>query len=155
MKKVKIQNADFQVSLKIILKNKKGEILALKTPKSSSLAGYYDLVGGRIREGEMRSSIKKIIDREIKEEIGDRIKYKLKEIPVAIGRHSYFSHTYQKKIPVFWIFFEALYLGGEIKVSSEHIGYSWLKVNQTNLKKFFIKGSLEGMSHYLLKRFPK
>jgi len=151
--KNKSENADFNVSLKIILKNKKGEILCLKMPDTSSaMAGYYDLPGGRIKETEILAPFKKLIGREIKEEIGNKARYKLKEIPVAIGRHYYFSKKYQKDQYIFCVFFEADYLGGEIKISSEHKEYSWLEISKKNLKKYFVRGPLEGMTNYFSKK---
>jgi len=152
MTPIKSDNADFQVSLKIILKNKKGEVLGLKMPDDSSMAGYYDLLGGRIKESEIGTPFKKIIRREVAEEIGSKIKYKLKEVPVAIGRHSYLSKLYQKTQYIFWAFFEADYLSGEIALSSEHKEYQWLKLNRKNLKKYFVRGPLEGMTHYFSKK---
>lgn len=151
----KRENALFEVSLKIILKNKKGEILLLKTPTKSSLEGHYDLVGGRIKEKEIGLPFGKIVTREIKEEIGSKVRYRIHEAPVAIGRHYYYSKSQQKIQYIFWVFFEALYQGGSIQISSEHSQYEWIKVNKQNLEKYFIKGSLEGMQHYLTKKFEK
>lgn len=147
------ENARFEVSLKVILKNKKGETLLLKTSGHSSLQGSYDLLGGRIREKEIRMPFRKILAREIAEEIGKNIKYKLNEVPVAIGRHYYFSKRRQKTQYIFWAFFEALYQGGEIRISLEHTGYKWIKLSKRNYKKYFIKGPLEGIGNYLLKTF--
>lgn len=150
----KSENVNFHVGLKIILKNKKGEILGLKMPDSSSMKGYYDLLGGRIGEEELKKPFEEIIRREIVEEIGPDVKYTLNEIPVAIARHSYFSRLLQKDQYIFWVFFEAVYKGGGIKISSEHKEYSLLKVNKKNLKKYFVRGLLEGMTHYVFKKFP-
>jgi len=147
------QNATFEVSLKVILKNKKGEILLLKNPEYSSMPGYCDLIGGRIQNKEILSPFKKILTREIKEELGGKVKYKLSEIPVSIGRHYYFSKSEQKTVYIFWVFFEAIYKEGEIKISKEHVGYDWVKLNKRNLKKYFIKRPLEGMRNYLFQKF--
>ena len=90
MKQKESQNPHlFQVSLKLILKNKKGEILALKLPKTSSMAGYCDLPGGRINADEINMPPEKIIKRESLEEIG-KVKYSLKK-PTSVGWHSYIS----------------------------------------------------------------
>ena len=147
------ENANFEVSLKVILKNKKGEILLLKTSERSSLRGSYDLLGGRIREKEIKGSFRKIITREIREEIGGAVKYKLNEVPVAVGRHYYFSKRQRKVQYIFWVFFEATYRGGKIDISPEHAGYEWVKLNKRNYKKYFIKGALEGMENYFLGSF--
>lgn len=147
------ENASFEISLKIILKNNKGEVLLLKMPEGSSMSGYYDLLGGRIREKEKRVPFRKILTREVREEIGNKIKYKLNAVPVAIGRHYYFSKRQQKIQYIFWTFFEALYQSGKINVSLEHAGYKWVKLSKRNYKKYFVKGPREGMGNYLLKTF--
>ena len=48
----------YQVSLKLILKNKKGEVLVLKTLETGNFAGYHDLPGGRIDTDEFVVSFK-------------------------------------------------------------------------------------------------
>lgn len=149
------QNAVYHVSLKIVLKNKKGQILILKMPPKSSMAGYFDLPGGRIRELEWRRPFAQIIRREIREEVGREARYKLREVPVAISRHFYFSKKYNREQHLFWVFLEATYEGGKIRVSSEHYGYLWADINKRNLKKYFIRGPLEGMQNYFSQRFVK
>lgn len=155
MKESKPENANFQVSLKIILKNKKGEILVLKVPDNGSMAGFYDLPGGRINIKELKEPFGKILKRELEEEIGKKVRYKLSEVPVSIGRHYYFSKIKKKDQNIFWVFFEAQYLSGEISISSEHKEYSWLRLNYNNLKKYFVRGPLEGITHYFTKKFEK
>jgi len=141
----KLEHALFQVSLKLIVKNRKGEFLLLKNPDSSSMPGYYDLAGGRIKIHEIATSFRKVIDREVKEELGKDVKYQLIESPVAIGRHPPSS---PEKPYMLWVFFVAEYLSGKITVSEEHVNYVWAKLNKNNLKKYFIKGPLEGMKSY-------
>jgi len=133
-----------EVSLKIILKDKQGKTLILKTEKNSSLNGFYDLPGGRIRENEVKLPVIKILKREIKEELGSSIVYKVIERPISIGRHKNL-----KKEDVLWIFFTAEFKRGKIVLSDEHIGYDWVKITKANYKKYFIKGAREGMAHYL------
>ena len=139
----------FYVSLKVILKNKKGEILGLKCPKHSTMSGFYDLPGGRIDSDELNIPFSKIIQREMKEEVGDKVKFSLNEKPVAISRHIAYSPRAKKIVKIFMVFFEGQYLSGEIKISSEHTGFKWLKLNPRSLSKFFTKGVLEGLRNYL------
>lgn len=40
----------------------------MKMPNDSSMAGYYELPGGRIRQKEINLPYRRILDREIKEE---------------------------------------------------------------------------------------
>lgn len=82
MKKI----ANYNISLKVFLKNKKWETLILKTPDSSSYEWNYDLPWGRIDEDEFYVDLLDILDREIKEEVWN-IKYKVNNKPVAVSRH--------------------------------------------------------------------
>jgi 8-oxo-dGTP pyrophosphatase MutT (NUDIX family) len=143
------ENMDFQVSLKIILKNKKGEVLLLKAVDGGSMAGYYDFPGGRIKKNEIEKSLREAIKREVSEEIGDKIKFTLSEAPAAVARH----YLPKRGRYLFWIFFEAKYRGGAVKISDEHSGYLWVKLTKGNYRKYFVRGALEGAHNYLFKKF--
>jgi 8-oxo-dGTP pyrophosphatase MutT (NUDIX family) len=138
----------FQISLKIILKNKKGEILILKLPQNSSMAGYYDLPGGRINLEELKMPYDKILNREMAEEIGKSARYRLIKKPASIAWHSYFSNKSEKEKHIFLIFFEAFYLSGKIQISKEHIDYKWVKLTKKDISKYFIKGLRKGLNNY-------
>jgi 8-oxo-dGTP pyrophosphatase MutT (NUDIX family) len=133
-----------EIGLKLILKNKQGKILILKTSKDSSLKGFYDLPGGRIIKKEIELPFIKTLQREIREEIGPDVFYKINETPVAISRHEKLD-----KEKVLCIFFEGKFKKGKIVLSDEHIGYDWVRITKTNYKKYFIKGTREAMTHYL------
>ena len=117
-------------------------------PENSSMAGFYDVPGGRINSDELRMSYEEILKREIAEEIGKSVRYRLMKRPVSISRHPYFSARYQKEMYIVFIFFEAKYLSGEIKTSNEHIGYRWLKLGKKNVSKCFVRGLYEGFKNY-------
>ena len=138
----------FHVSLKLILKNKKGEILALAMPSKSSMAGFYDVPGGRINSDELEISYEDIFRRGATEEIGKSVKYRIIKKPVSVSRHPYFSAKLQKEMYIFFIFFEATYIGGKIKISSEHIGYRWLRLDKRNISRYFVRGLREGFKNY-------
>lgn len=140
----------YQISLKVILKNSQGEILGLKAADNGSYAGYYDLPGGRIDTDEFTTNFADIIAREVTEEIGN-ITYSLQPKPVAVGRHLLPARMteHKKDIPVLYLFFEAQYISGEIKISDEHTAPAWLDIQTINLGDFFKSGILEGITMYL------
>lgn len=150
-------NALVQVSLKIILRNKKGETLILKVSEGDrSIPDYYDFPGGRIHQAEMKTPLVKAFAREVREEVGSKVKYELKEVPVAIGRHQYFSRKDKENKYLFWILFEGIYKGGEIKLSEEHVEYKWVKLTKRNFRKYFTnRGGSEVAENYFLKKFSK
>lgn len=142
----------FQISLKIILKNKQGQILGLKGIKGGVYEDYFDLPGGRIDTDEFRKSFGKIIARELKEEIGN-VKYELNPRPVSLGWHltrgKILINHKEREVRVMYICFAARYLSGKIKISDEHEYYQWLSLSSKNLKKYFYSGNLEGLKMYL------
>ena len=140
----------YQISLKVFLKNKAGEILILKSNKDGSYAGFYDVPGGRIDADEFSVSFEKIVKREVEEEIGS-IDYKLNPKPAAISRYllpAKFNRS-KKDIHVLYIFFEAQYENGDIKISDEHEDHLWLNLSNQPLEKYFKSGILEGIKMYL------
>lgn len=147
------KNAKFEVSLKFIIKDKDGRILLLKMPDNSQMAGYYDLPGGRIKESEKTDNLKTVAKRELTEELGKKVRLKIKENPIAVGRHTYKSKETGAKKLIFWVLFEAVWEKGEIKISSEHKDYIWKHVHRADLRKLFTKGPLESMTNYITGRF--
>lgn len=142
----------YQISLKLILKNPDCKILALNGHSEGSYANYYDLPGGRINENEFNTSYDELLRREVLEELGD-IQLKIYPKPVALGRHSIASsikqNPYGRDIHIFYIFFEAQYEAGDIHISEEHTGFSWLEVNPENANTYFKSGLLDGIQMYL------
>jgi len=146
------ENDFYQVSLKAILKNEKGEVLVLGGLLGGSLEGFYDLPGGRIDKNEFTVPLPVIMAREIKEEIGD-IEFSLNETPVAVGRHLLKAHISfeSEDTHVLYLFFEAQYISGEIKISAEHNSFKWLNLNAIKPEDYFASGILEGIKMYLTK----
>lgn len=136
----KSQNpARLEVSLKIILINKKGYFLTLKSLYSHPrFAGKYDLPGGRINKNEINSNnFHALIVRETREEVGDNVKFKLRSNPVSLSQYHLTSRRHPGRDGALYILFEARYLNGKITISDEHLGYKWIKLNKNNIKKYF------------------
>ncbi len=150
---MKKQRGFYQISLKLLLKNDKGEVLALKAVDNGSFAGFYDFPGGRIDTDEFEMPFSEIIKREVVEEIGEGVVFELKPKPVAIGRHFIPAKFNSEKIDlkVMYIFFEADYKSGEVRISPEHIGFKWFDLNKQDPVKLFKSGILEAINMYLQK----
>lgn len=144
----------YQVSLKLLLKNKEGSVLILKAVDNGSFAGYYDLPGGRIDTDEFNIDFSEIVKREAKEEIGN-IEFTLNQKPVAIGRHLVPEllplNKLHRDVHVLYVFFEAEYISGDIEISNEHTDYKWINLNEFDLEKYFTSGILGGVKMYLNK----
>ncbi|MFA4880868.1 MAG: NUDIX domain-containing protein [Candidatus Doudnabacteria bacterium] len=136
----------YQISLKAFLKNKKGEVLVLKSFNDGPFAGFYDFPGGRIHKDEFTAPILDILTREITEETGI-VNFKVRPIPVAYARHEVLKTD--GLFHIFYLFFEGEYLDGEIKVSREHQDYQWLDLKAIELTRYFGVWFLEAVKIYL------
>jgi 8-oxo-dGTP pyrophosphatase MutT (NUDIX family) len=138
--------AEFQVSLKVLLTNKKGEHLVLfAKSKSSMWHGKYDFPGGRINNDEINVPFHKLIDREIREEVGTTVRYTLRPDPVSMSMCQYPGEG--KKI---FILFEAKYRSGTIKISGEHWGYEWISITPSVIKNKFPSVFKDMIKNYLV-----
>lgn len=108
--------ASYHVGLKILLK-KEDKFLFLNQKKCD----WLDLPGGRIDEDEHATPLASVIDREIKEELGGAIAYKLGKPAVQFRRS--FPH---KNLHIFITVYEAEYLAGAVELSHEHDRYEWM-----------------------------
>jgi len=143
------KHALYQVSLKVFLKNERGEVLILKAANGGSYEGFYDFPGGRIDESELETPLVEIARREIVEEVGN-IEFTIKPAPVATGRHFLPSRSGNTAgNHVLYVFFEAQFNGGSISISDEHLDHRWVKLEEVELEKHFISGLLEGAKMYL------
>ncbi|MFA4819375.1 MAG: NUDIX domain-containing protein [Candidatus Aenigmatarchaeota archaeon] len=115
----------FHVGIKALVQNDKNEILVLKiNPKeltNNKHGVYWDLPGGRIKEGD---SVEQTLQKELEEEIGyiGHIKnvnlfhgsIASIEIPVGEEKFGLVLFVYSCKIKM-----------GKIKLSEEHTDYKW------------------------------
>jgi len=139
----------YQVSLKVLLRNAKGETLILGALDNGTFAGYYDVPGGRIDTDEFGVDFVEILKREIREEIGD-VELEIDPKPVALGRHLSRDLTAEgTRIPVLYLFFEAAYRGGDVAISHEHTHYRWVRLEEIDLRTYFTSSILEGVQMYL------
>ena len=139
-----IQNhQQFKVSLKILLKNKSGKILILKSASKKWFKDFWDLPGGRIDKKEVMTKFHKLIKREIKEEIGSNVKYKLRPDPVSLSKYRFPSSSC-----TLYILFEAKFISGKIKISKEHLSYKCENLNKISIEKIFHKSLKNLMINY-------
>lgn len=132
--------AAYQVALKILLK-RGDEYLLLK----DAITGKIDLPGGRINENECEIQLADIIRREVDEEAGSELKFKL-------GKPAYqYRARFKNGGPrVFIVVFEADYISGVVNLSSEHSDYRWVKIKDMNFNEgdFFNKEAYMVFKHY-------
>jgi 8-oxo-dGTP pyrophosphatase MutT (NUDIX family) len=130
----------YWVAFKILLK-RGGKYLFVKT----SQKGLLDLPGGRADSDEGKVPIKKILEREVREELGDKVKYRLAG-PVL----QYRRYSQKYKIYVLITAYRAEYVSGPIVLSTEHKNYEWLdpKICKFEEKNFTSKEACESFREY-------
>jgi 8-oxo-dGTP pyrophosphatase MutT (NUDIX family) len=138
--------ASFQIALKVLLK-KDGEYLFLTDVNTGKL----DLPGGRIDGAEYNTPLSEVIKREVGEELGNDLKYELGK-PIFQFR----ARIKNDESYIFITVYEANYISGSIRLSSEHNKHHWIDIKGTKLQEgsFFnneaysaFKRYFEGINH--------
>ncbi len=135
-----MKNGKFQITLKLLLWDQNFYLLLW-----DSYTGYGDLPGGRILTEEFYD-FKNAIVREIQEELGKNLKYKINENPIFCFPH-FVSKDGEYALT---ILFEGFFLGGEIQLSDEHHKYEWIHKKEP-LEKYFSDTMLYGLEKYFYK----
>jgi len=86
--------------------------------------GKYDFPGGRMDKSEMSLDLLNVLNREIAEELGPEIQFKVKDL-AFISRRYYKSNGVEHNILA--IFFNIDYVSGLIQLSDEHIDFRWIE----------------------------
>ena len=136
------QIANYQVSLKAILKNLKWEVLLLKTVGKITYWDY-DFPWWRIDDDEFEVPYLDILAREIREELWDKLKYEIKNQVVSLWRFRASDHQ------VIYLTFEWLILDETIETTSEHAWYEFVKLEEIVLEDYFKSWMLEVAKMYL------
>ena len=127
-KSVKRDYGVFQVALKVVL-HKGDKILFLR---DNNTRRTWDWPGGRIDNVEYETSLERIIAREVREELGPRVKYVLGKPVFPLRRWTMWNG---KKTCIFCVFYDAKFVSGKIKLSSEHIAYEWIDPKNFRMKR--------------------
>jgi len=142
-----MENKDvYFVAVKVFLVDTAGKFLIVK-----DRFGDWDIPGGRLKENEFAISLGAVIERKIKEELGDALGYELGE-PAVFMRHErdeILSDGKKEKRRIFAIGYKALYQGGDIVLGKNHESYAWIPLENLQPEKYFTGGWLEGVKEYL------
>jgi len=111
------QHAQFQISLKALITNL-DKLLVLINPDN-----YFDFPGGRIDESDLGLELTKSLEREVREECGQKFNFKLSGLAL-ITKRNYTANNQNHQILA--IYYRANYLDGEIDLSHEHKTCQWL-----------------------------
>lgn len=139
---MKREIAQYHVGLKVLLR--RGDEYLFLHFNNPSGGSYYDWSGGRIDVGEEDIELMTILDREIREELGPTIQYKLGK-PAFVSRR-FFPNAGLK---IFLTMFEAQLLSGEIQLSDEHVHFEWLQPKDVKPESFVSESEYQAWLAYL------
>ena len=131
------------VAVKLFLEDKDGKLFIFK-----DRFGEWDLPGGRLRTNEFNKSLKAVIDRKVKEELGSAVKCKINK-PIVFMRHQRIEFSTKERVRIFAIGYQAKYLSGKIKLSSDHLKSEWVNLENFKPEKYFEGGWLKGVKDYI------
>ena len=143
---MKKEYATFRIAFKILLR--KGNKILFLRMANKKLPSFLDLPGGRADKGEEMLPFKQILKREVKEEIGKKVKYKIKDL--AFQHIRYFNPEKIYALVLVNIY-EGEYLSGKIELSSDHNSYEWIDPKRYEFKKkdFMCKEEYLAFKEYL------
>ena len=113
--------------------------------------GDWDIPGGRIQRHEFKIPFERVIARKIREELGQKVRYRLGE-PTVFMRHERRERFLRgAKVRIFAIGYRGTHLGGEIRLSPQHTEYRWVSKRGFRPERYFKGGWLAGIREYLRK----
>ncbi|MBI2426917.1 MAG: NUDIX domain-containing protein [Candidatus Kerfeldbacteria bacterium] len=134
----------FQVGLKAVIANPEGKILLIKRASTNTIAGYWDIPGGRMDFGE---GLEAGLKREIKEEAG----LDLATIAAPLSVTTFHPKVNPDVQIVRMIFWCTVASHNNVKLSEEHSEYGWfdlLDALKLNLYCNALKEALVRLAEY-------
>lgn len=134
-------HAELQVAVKAILR-RDSKILCLETQD-----GYIDFPGGRMDKSEIEIPLEEVLRREIEEELGPTLKYKINKLAFVAKRQYDFKGITNHIIA---IYYDVSYVSGEILLSEEHAKKQWVAPAELleNASKFVSADEFEQFNNY-------
>jgi 8-oxo-dGTP pyrophosphatase MutT (NUDIX family) len=131
------------VAVKVFLE-RDGKLLILKDN-----FGDWDLPGGRIKKDEFDVPLDQVIERKMREELGNEIHYVIGK-PIVFMRHErQEAAPGNPTVRIFAVGYEGTLTSGEIKTSERHPELLWVDPKDFRPEQYFKGGWLKGVGEYL------
>ncbi|MGE5426202.1 MAG: NUDIX domain-containing protein [Bacillota bacterium] len=141
-----MENKDtFFVAVKVFLLDGKGNFLI-----TEDRFGDWDIPGGRLREQDFYTPLEQVVERKIREELGEELAYTLGSPRVYMRheRNELLPTGEREKRRIFAIGYDASYEGGEIKLGENHENYEWVSLAGFQPETKFSGGWLQGVKDF-------
>jgi len=130
------------VAVKALLRN--GHDLLI----THDIYGQWDIPGGRLRSDDFDVPLEAVLERKLREELGDDLRYTL-DAPCVFFRHERSEQGLDgRRVRIFAVGFEADFLGGSIKLGPHHNRHLWVDAATFPADEYFVDGWLEGLRTY-------
>lgn len=112
--------------------------------------GDWDLPGGRIKPNEFETALHDVLQRKIKEELGNEVVINFSKMPVVFLRHERVEKTVgNPTVRIFALGYEGELKSGRILTSDRHVEIKWVDIVDFEPQHYFTGGWLKGVQEYL------
>ena len=111
--------------------------------------GQWDLPGGRIKTDEFETPLLSVIERKMKEEVGEKVSYSKPIQNNVTFRVERIEAGLNKKVRIFAIGYDAKYKGGKITLGKYIDDYKWVNLNDFKPEQYLKGGWLKGVQDYI------
>jgi ADP-ribose pyrophosphatase YjhB (NUDIX family) len=149
MENIKHDKDSYFVAVKIFLVDDQDRFLITKDIFNDG----WDIPGGRLKDTDFETPLESIVERKIREELGDKIQYKLGDVLIHMRheRDEVFPSGEKSKRRIFALGYQAKYLGGEIQLGKHHEKYEWVPIDTFIPENYFTGGWLKGVKDFQAK----
>lgn len=142
---MKDENKISYIGVKGVIVNDDGNVLITQEPTYFFDGGKWELPGGKINNGEEKVPLEEILQREIREELGEKFQIQVGKIIDVMRRP--WNNPGASADQVMLVVFECRYQGGGIQLSHENNDFAW--INAKELPQYeFISGYLPVLEKY-------
>lgn len=139
--------AFFQITLKLFLLDQKKRLLVLRDTKSQ----LGDFPGGRLGLSEIYLPWQEVMEREVREELGQDIQYEMLPEPAFCFPH----YINSDQCEGLGIAFRGRYISGEIRLSEEHDYAEWIDPKTYSFQSLYKEHMLQAVNTFLKKHYDR
>ena len=138
---------EYFVAVKVFLEDNDGNLFVFKDKW-----GDWDLPGGRIKPHEFETPLEDIVERKLREELGDAFSYTLMKPEIFMRHERVEDAPGNPTVRIFALGYRAQMTDGAITLSEHHTEHKWIDVSQYDPTADFNGGWLKGVQEYLTLR---
>jgi hypothetical protein len=145
MTEAKLGKDTYFVAVKALLRDKKQLLI------THDIFGQWDIPGGRLRPDDFDVPLEAVLERKLREELGNEAHYDLGG-PRVFFRHERSEQALDgQRVRIFALGYDAQYGGGSIVLGKHHDRYLWVDAATFPADEYFVGGWLAGIREYQMR----